>query len=122
MYALRPPDGEVPVDEKNFRFGDAFAVITDGDEFLRRVREAAALPGHDLHYKLVEYFDEDAYTGGVGIFKKRKAFQYQSEFRIALIPGTNQPFRFFIGDLSDITRIGLLSELNQRLRIAPSRC
>ena len=33
MYALRPPQGPQLIDELNFRFGDTFALLTDGDEF-----------------------------------------------------------------------------------------
>lgn len=120
MYALRPPDSPVFVDERNFRFGDTFAVLLDSEEFLRRVRKAAEASGHQLLYRLVEYFDEETYTGPVGIFRKRNAFRYQSEFRIALVPGTNEPYRFAVGDLSDIAQIGVLLELNQRLRFATS--
>jgi hypothetical protein len=120
MYALRPPGSPVFVDERNFRFGDAFAVLIDGEEFLRRVRTAAESCGHKLIYRLVEYFDEETYTGPVGIFGKRSAFRYQSEFRIALVPGINEPYSFAVGDLSDIAQIGPLPELNQRLRFATS--
>jgi len=120
MYALRPPDTSVFVDERNFRFGDTFAVLIDGEEFLRRVRTAAESCGHTLFYRLVEYFDEETYTGPVGIFRKRSAFRYQSEFRIALVPGVNAPYPFGVGDLSDITQIGPLPELNRRLRFATS--
>ena len=120
MYALRPPDSPVFVDERNLRFGDTFAVLINGEEFLRRVRTAAESCGHKLEYHLVEYFDEETYTGEVGIFRKRNAFRYQSEFRIALVPGIKGPYSFAIGDLSDITLTGPLAELNQRLRFATS--
>lgn len=120
MYALRPPNTPVFVDERNFRFGDTFAVLTDGEEFLRRVRTAADSGGHKLLYRLMEYFDEETYTGPVSIFKKRIAFRYQSEFRIALLPGIDEPYPFAVGDLSDIAKIGTLPELNGRLSFAKS--
>ena len=117
MYALRPPQSATIIDERNLRFGDTFAVLTDGDEFLRRVKAAAKSAGHNLEYRLVEYFDEQTHQGEVGIFRKRTVFSYQSELRIALIPGVDEPYRFAVGDLSDITQTGSLSDLNQRLRI-----
>jgi hypothetical protein len=84
------------------------AALIRGDEFLRRVRVAAGSCGHELHEGLVSYFDEKTYTGEVGIFRKRDAFRYQGEFRIALVPGTDKPLRLPVGDLSDITIIGKL--------------
>ncbi len=117
MYALREPTGPQFVDPLNFRFGDTFAIFTNGDEFLWRVKNAAALAGHNLHYHLVEYIDEKQHQGEVGIFRKRSQFAYQSEFRIAIIPGVETPYRFQVGDLSDITLTGPLAQLNTLLRL-----
>jgi hypothetical protein len=117
MYALREPTGPQFVDPLNFRFGDTFAVFTNGDEFLRRVREAAALAGHGLHCHLVEYIDEQQHQGEVGIFRKRLRFAYQSEFRLAIVPGVETPYRLHVGDLSDITITGPLAQLNDLLRL-----
>jgi len=56
----------------------------------------------------------------VGIFRKDSRFAYQSEFRVALLPGAGIPYELKIGDLSDIVMVGPLCELNQRLRIVTS--
>src|SRR5512138_183429 len=37
MYAFRESASKSLVDERNLNFGDTFAILTDGDEFLRRV-------------------------------------------------------------------------------------
>lgn len=118
MPALRPTQSATIIDERNLRFGDTFAVLTNGDEFLRRVKAAAKAKsaGYNLEYRLVEYYDEDTHQGEVGIFRKRTVFSYQSEFRIALIPGVDRPYSFAVGDLSDITVTGSLRDLNQRMR------
>src|SRR5260370_28697547 len=101
----------------NLKFGDTFAVLKDGDEFLRRVKAAALRSGHELKHQLVEYVDNTNYSGPLGIFRKSSCFRYQSEFRIALFPGTGEPYRFNIGDISDIVIVGPLDELNRRSRI-----
>jgi hypothetical protein len=119
MYALREPTGPQVVDPLNFRFGDTFAVFTDGDEFLRRVRNAAETASLDLHCHLVQYVNEREHQGEVGIFRKRLRFSYQSELRIAIIPGTDEPYRLYVGDLSDITLTGPLPELNSLLHFQP---
>jgi hypothetical protein len=117
MYALRPSTGPNIIDERNLGFGDAFAVLTDGNEFLTRARKAATATGHELQYGIVEYFCERTYEGPVGIFRKRDVFRYQSEFRMALVPGVNKPYCFDIGDISDICKAGILSDINKRLRL-----
>lgn len=117
MYALREPTGQQFIDPLNFRFGDTFAVFTNGDEFLQRVRNAATLAGHNLRGGLVEYIDEHQHHGEVGIFRKRLRFAYQSEFRLAVIPGVATPYCLQVGDLSDITITGPLAQLNDLLRI-----
>jgi hypothetical protein len=115
MYSLREPESKVFVDSRNLGFGDTFALLLDGDEFLRRVKAAAKQTGHEVRCDLVEYVDESSYQGPLGIFKKLSCFAYQSEFRIALIPGENKALRLHVGELSDIILLGPLSELNDRL-------
>ena len=117
MYALRESLSDCLVSPKNFDFGDTFAVLTDFQEFLRRASAAAPGTGQQLEWDLVEYIDESSHLGPVGIFRKARAFSYQSEFRMALLPGKGMPLPFHVGDLSDIVRLGPLSELNGRLKV-----
>jgi hypothetical protein len=119
MYALRASAADTLVDPRNQAFGDTFAVLLQFDEFMRRVKAAVPSTTRQLQYGLVEYIDEGVYNGPMGIFRKDSRFAYQSEFRIALLPGVEIPYELRIGDLSDIVMIGPLCELNQRLRIGP---
>jgi hypothetical protein len=117
MYALRESASAPFVDPENFGFGDTFAILTDFDEFLKRVITAAArTQGQDLKYGLVEYVDYSSYLGPVGVFRKSLAFSYQSEFRMALFPGMGTPIDFEVGDLSDLVILGPLGELNGRFK------
>lgn len=117
MYALRESAVHTLVDCKNGGFGDTFAILTDFDEFAKRVKSAArSKQGQELQYGLVEYIDDASHLGPVGLFKKDLAFSYQSELRIALFPGTGTLLEFQVGDLSDIVMLGQLSGLNERLK------
>lgn len=117
MYALRDSASGIVVNPQNFGFGDTYAVLRDFDEFVKRVTAAVPHTGQELKCGLVEYIDETSYEGPVGIFKKNSCFSYQSEFRMALLPGTGATLRFDVGNLSDIVMLGRLSELNDRLRV-----
>jgi len=119
-YALLDNGAASLVDTRNYEFGDTYVVFTDGDEFLRRVRAAASRLGVKLEASLVEYVDETTYAGPMGIFRKYSSFAYQSECRLALLPGTGAPYSLRLGDLSDIALIGPLAELNTRIRIGHS--
>ena len=119
MYAFRESASKSLIDPRNFEFGDTYAVLKDGDEFLRRVRETAQKENIVLRQELVEYVDRTTYNGEIGIFRKFSDFAYQSEFRLAVVTGKAIPFLFKIGDISDISMIGTLAEINERIRISP---
>jgi hypothetical protein len=55
MYALRASVAKNLVDPRNFGFGDTFAVLKDGDEFLRRVRAAADRAALNVKVRMVDY-------------------------------------------------------------------
>lgn len=106
-----------PVDVDSLRFGDSAVVFTDGDEFMRRVRDAAEREGLELRYDLVEYVDRATYAGPMGPFRKFAAFAHQSEFRILAKP-EREPVRVLtLGSLEDISMTCPLRELTQRLRL-----
>jgi hypothetical protein len=56
----------------------------------------------------------------VWIFRKSSSFAYQSEFRMALVPGTGVVWKLPVGDLSDIVMVGSLPDLNRLVRIGPA--
>ena len=68
MYALRRRDSQSLVDPKNFIFGDTYVLLTDGDEFLKRVRKAVLPQDQQLRWHLVEYVDPTTHMGPMGIF------------------------------------------------------
>ncbi|MDD2853188.1 MAG: hypothetical protein PHY09_14990 [Desulfuromonadaceae bacterium] len=107
------------IDSRNFGFGDTFVVFTDADEFLRRVRTEISRLNLQFENATVEYVDPNSFHGAMGIYRKYSAFDYQCEYRFAILPGTGEPYSLHIGSIADIARIGDLSEINRRLRIMP---
>jgi hypothetical protein len=116
--AINLVDGE-SVSRQNFQFGDSFIDVTKIEEFLDRAVDAARDASLSrFESGLVEYFDPEAYTGEVGRFRKRSTFAYQSEFRIAVEPGSVSPRRLFVGSLLDITSEVLpISDVNEYLTL-----
>lgn len=117
MYALRASVAKNLIDPRNLTFGDTFAVLMDGTEFLRRVRVAAERAALTVEIRMVEYVSEREHQGEMGVFRKSSAFAYQSELRIALKPGKGEPYRLEVGDLSDITHAGPLPDMNRHLKV-----
>jgi hypothetical protein len=111
MYALRESPSGIFVDPRNFDFGDAFAILSDFDEFIKRVQAAVAGTGQLVQWGPVEYIDLSSYAGPVGIFRKDSSFSYQSELRLALLPGYGSKHELEVGDISDIVRIGASEDL-----------
>jgi len=119
MFGLVPTAAGKLIHEDNLRFGDTYVVFLDPNEFLRRVEDEVRKRGLKAQSGQVEYVDEGTYTGEMGAFRKFSRFEYQSEYRIVLSPGTAKPYSLHIGDLSDIAAMGPLAELNKRLRVNP---
>jgi hypothetical protein len=103
MFAVTKPIEGSLFPKSHPWFGDSFLIFTQTQEFLSRVEAAANHQGLKGECRLVQYYDENNYTGEAGRFRKSSIFSYQSEYRIALETGTEGPFRFEIGDLCDIT-------------------
>jgi hypothetical protein len=83
--------------------GDSFVLFTHTQEFVSRIQSQAQQERLRMECGLVEYYDESTHSGQLGRFRKRASFSYQSEFRIALEPGSAEAIRLQVGDLADIT-------------------
>jgi hypothetical protein len=83
--------------------GDSFVLFSHTQEFVSRVGSAAQSERLQIECGLVDYYDDSKYSGQVGRFRKPSKFSYQSEFRIALEPGSVEARRLQIADLTDIT-------------------
>jgi hypothetical protein len=85
------------------KFGDSFVLVTNTNEFLRRVGNATQAFNLSATGGLIEYIDKSTHSGGIGRFRKDKEYAHQREFRIVVEPGSVDPIKLQVGDLSDIT-------------------
>ena len=101
-------------------FGDTALLITDSEEFYKRVRDALIARGvslQDAHCGFVHYYDETVDSVNIlcsllqGMhnvaFQKRNKYAYQQEYRF-LLPNCDREEDFVelqIGDISDISEI-----------------
>lgn len=118
MYALRPSAGSFPVHEKNYRFGDSALVLTNPQEFMKRVETTLKEQAIRGKADLVTYIDNN-HIGKVGPFKKLNAFSYQSEWRLVCLDGPGKERKIRIGNIQDISVILRSEEVNNEIKIEP---
>lgn len=107
--------GQPLLDEELSKFGTASLLVTDIDEFVTRVQEAAAKEGFSLiRHGFVNYYDErfdnivmhqDIINSISNIaFWKRKKYEKQSEYRFLFRGETDKDYtKFDIGDITEIS-------------------
>ena len=109
---------EMSIQEACFEFGDYAVVVTNVNEFVRRMRATAQANGYRFDRNSVKYYDPETFHGSFdGIeaaFSKQRRQSYQREFRFVIDAGARGdcPLTLEIGDLSDITMPVRSGELN----------
>lgn len=109
-----------PIDNRINNFGDTFVLITDFEEFRRRIVKelekgkynVLGFAGDDvLYYK---YYSS---TQKLGPFKKINSYNWQNEYRLLAEPiePTLDPLVLNIGDISDITIMGSTKKLIEEI-------
>ena len=105
------------------QFGQYAVLITDGPEFLNRVKKAAKLKNYREAHGLVEYYNPDTFHGNFpgisGAFMKQDKYRYQREYRFVFETGSSgiSPIVLDVGDLSDITMRSNIRDINQNLQV-----
>lgn len=87
-------------------FGDTFVLFSNANEFFRRLYRAAMDEYYQVQFGPVEYVDRHTYNGPMGAFRKFKERERESEFRVVLSPGNDEPISLKLGSLEDIAVIG----------------
>jgi hypothetical protein len=93
------------------------------ERFIKAVESHAKNNNMKIYHGLVEYFDPETFTGsfkGVeAIFRKRKKYRYQNEFRFALNTSseTHETVTIKVGTLNEFAFIGPLRDIIERLKI-----
>ncbi len=104
FYTITDRPGD-KFDDQNIELGNMAVFISDLPEFVRRVRNAAALNNWDIAHGPIEYVEPTIYDGPIGPFRKFQSYAHQREFRFVFKTGTRGPCRLNVGDLRDITYI-----------------
>ena len=99
----------IKISKECIKLGRHAIVITNTLELLRRVEVSASQRGYKIRHGLVTYYDPKVGTPVTRrpedtMFFKRKEFEYQSEYRLAIDTGTQNScaITLDIGDISDI--------------------
>jgi hypothetical protein len=103
LHAITAPVNGTLFPSEHVWFGDSMVLVVNTQEFLNRVVAAAKAQNLSGKSKLVEYFDDEVYTGKLDRFWKANRFAHQREYRIAIDSPGKGPLVLDIGDITDIT-------------------
>ena len=121
MFAITEPQETPLLHSENLKLGDSFVLVLNRPAFFDRIRKAADLIGLRVDAGLVQYFDENTYSGETGAFRKSSRYSHQREFRIVVAPGLSFCRELVLGSLEDITTPVLpLSDLDTRVDFTPT--
>lgn len=104
-------------DQRVRELGDQAVIVTNPHEFMRRINVAIQAESFLLAYPgtngqascLMKYIDYKDYNGSIGPFRKSNEYDFQNEWRLALIDSRDNmpsyPDNYFleVGDLTDIS-------------------
>ena len=103
LYSITAPVSGTLFPSEYEWFGESMVLVLNTQEFLNRVSAAAKARNLSGKGKLVEYFDDETYTGKLDRFRKSNRFAHQREYRIAIDSPGDDPLVLDIGDITDIT-------------------
>lgn len=102
-------------------FGGHLLYFTDVNEFFRRLDAALMKEGLAGRRGPTVFFDENSYHGSFPKdrfgFLKPLSYQHQNEYRILVQGIKTNPYKLFVGDLSDICKITTVEQFNASLTI-----
>jgi hypothetical protein len=118
-------ENQLKIPDENISLGMQSIVITNVEEFILRVKKAAAFMNESLDGRIVNYYDPNTSRNVISEedapFNKQMNFEHQREYRI-VINRTNQEmtaYRLNVGCLRDIAHEISIKELNEGIKIAP---
>lgn len=93
------------LDETLRGFGRYYLLVTNQNEFFRRIREAISKQKITAEAHQIEYLDLGRHTGDKTLFQKDQQYSWQQEFRIFFRTELAEDFQFTIGPIGDISEI-----------------
>jgi len=109
--------GKLHIPTELSRFGEHAVIITQPVSFIERVSAAIKMKRHRGSAGLVEYYDPETFSGEFSnrdaLFRKRKEFSYQSEYRFAFNTDTtgSESVTLDVGSLRDIAQTLLIEDI-----------
>lgn len=110
------------IDDRILDFGDSYVLIENVNEFIRRLDLAVTKLSNEINLPVlfgpIVYYDEMKYSGKLDTFKKRQSYSWQNEWRVGvdLKDKTTDGYPLSIGDLSDITKTGSITNMIKNLK------
>lgn len=120
MYGFKKKNitGEPFIDKRNVEFGSKALIITNTEEFVKRIKSKLKEMGLKYSYDYVSYYEEDTINDQLSVFHKPLGFNYQSEFRFFINETDSESLVIRIGSIEDISLIIDPSKL-PKLRLKP---
>jgi hypothetical protein len=103
----------VRIEEEAVGFGKAALLIYNLPEFIARIENSLKELGKEFNISPVHYYDSKTYEGELSPFFKDSRYSYQNEFRLWIPNKVEQPFEFYIGDISDISQKLPIAEIDK---------
>ena len=112
---------QMEMPEESLQLGPHAVVVTNTNEFFKRVDSAAKRKGYGLRRRLVQYYDPEVGTPPLqsnidSIFCKRKEYQNQREYRITLDTGSVGSLPIIL-EIEDIATYLETPEFNNLLQV-----
>lgn len=111
------------IHESCFGLGSHCVVVKNAAEFNKRVEKAVRSLGYPGSLCLVDYFDEQTFSGNLPQerwgYQKRSFFKHQREYRVLIDTELESPKPLIleVGDLSDICFITTPDEFNSSIQL-----
>lgn len=90
-------------DKRNIGLGDQALIITDTNEFKKRIDVKMKNLGVKYAFDFVNYYDSEIDQTELSVFDKRNIFYFQRELRFYFLGQPNKTFVFNIGSIEDIS-------------------
>ncbi|RUA35202.1 MAG: hypothetical protein DSY77_03045 [Bacteroidetes bacterium] len=104
LYAVTPDsaNGQLFIDPRVANFGETALLITNPEEFIKRI-EKATKNKYNCSYKPVMYYSDAKDYSRLSIFHKPESLGFQQEFRFHFNHIENDDLEFEIGSIEDIS-------------------
>ena len=104
---------KVEIEKNSKDFGKSALLIHHPEEFLNRISKKLKKKSKEFNFSPVNYFDPKTYEGELSPFYKSNIYEYQNEVRLWIPNNIEEPYEFFIGDISDISYKIPVSDLDK---------